>query len=96
VDENSPRDRPNLLEGVHGPNLEEQKQLVQAVVARIEVDLWRPTSPADRTRKSRLLTRGLLVNISLKSASVPTRPGEFSCDQTHSRAAQWHPLRRSS
>lgn len=68
VDEGSLRDRLNLLHGIDGQNLEEQKQLVQAVVARIEVDLWKPTAPADCPAKSRLLTRRLLVNISLKSS----------------------------
>jgi len=68
VDEVNLRDRLSLLQGVDGRNLEEQKQLAQAVVGRIEVDLWKPTAPADCTGKSRLLTRRLLVNISLKSS----------------------------
>jgi DNA invertase Pin-like site-specific DNA recombinase len=69
VDEGSLRDRLNLLQGVEGQNLEEQKQLVQAIVGRVEVDLWQPPSPSDCPGKPRLRTRRLLVNISLKSVS---------------------------
>lgn len=68
VSEDDLRQRLAQLGWMDGLSLQEQKAILQGIVGRIEVDVDRSSVSADRQGKSRLRTRRLLLNISLRSS----------------------------
>lgn len=68
VSEEELRQRLARVEEMDGLRLEERKAILQEIVGRIEVDVDRSSVLGDRQGRSRLRTRRLLLNISLRTA----------------------------